>query len=504
VDSDPKKLVTPSEDGSNVNVVKLGTWECLQCGAEEYIPPHDGELELPYKCPGCEREKPGYKHKGVPEGSDVNPQALASDGWMMPSGVNDDGYEELWDDLRDWVRTYWAYPDEWMYDGLAAYAITTWLRDEIEAVPQLMVIGKHDAGKTRLLNTLRHICYRAKLPVDFTGPALFRTIDAFGTTMFLSEFHQLAQDQKEVAESVIKGSQKRGESVLRVEKNGAGEFTPKDFDIFTHVGFATQYEPADDIASRSIEIKTKSTDRDMPMEFDEQEAKELQARLLYARYRLLDSVEWNNALTGAKVLLTDEYGIVGRLREKLLAITAAGIVWDRADELEPFIEYAKNQTEKDKAESDDALFIQAVVDLAFEEANKMGVLGEEKNVNWAGVEIPVSDARDRFNSITGRDVSSSYMGQIRNRLELGKTRKADGTVIADEDLRSKLKRLADENNVAFEPLDAHRLVKPLPEEDSYRAKCPECGQLEDIEYTHAVEGHNMCAQCAKEYEAVSS
>lgn len=503
VESDPPKMVLPSSDGSNANVVKLGTWICIQCGTEQYIPPHKGELDTPYQCEGCEREKPGYSHKGVAEDQDPNLHAYVGNGWMKPHGVSDEGYEELWDDLHDWVKKYWAYPEDWMYDGLAAYIITTWLRDEIDAVPQLMVIGKHDAGKTRLLNTLKHVSYRAKLPVDFTGPALFRTIDAFNTTMFLSEFHQLAQDQKEVAESVIKGSQKRGESVLRVEKNGSGEFTPKDFDIFTHVGFATQYEPADDIASRSIPIKTKTTDRDMPMEFDEDDAGQLRARLLYARYRLLESVEWDNAITGAKVLLTEEYGIVGRLREKLLAITAAGIVWDRAEELEPFIEYVKTEAEEEKAESDDALFIQALIDLAFEEVGIRKTLDDEISVDWQGVNILIGDVADRFNSMTGRDVSSSYIGQIRNRLDIDKSRKSDGTVIDDPDLREKLKRLAQENNVEFEPLNAHQIIRELDDDDTYRAKCSECGNLEQLEYRHAVEGHHMCAECADEYQAMS-
>lgn len=497
VQSDPSKFVKPN--GRGVDVIELGTWECLQCGTENYIPPHNGDLELPYQCEGCERDKPGYRHKGT-EGWDVNIHAWAADRWMKPAGVNDDGYERLWDDLQEWIKTYWAYPDDWMYDGLAAYVITTWLREEIDSVPQLMVIGKHDAGKTRLLNTLKHVSYRAKLPVDFTGPALFRTVEAFDTTMFLSEFHQLAQEQREIAESVIKGSQKRGETVLRVEKTPDEGFAPKDFDIFTHVGFATQYEPPDDIASRSIAINTKTTDRDMPMEFDTDEAADLRARLLYARYKLLDSVDWNNAMAGAKVYLTEEHGIIGRLREKLLAITAAGIVWDRVEALEPFIEYVQKQTEEEKAESDDALFIQALIDLAFDEVGVRQTLSDEPKAKWKGLEIPISDLTQRFNSITDRDVSESYIGQIRNRLDFESKRKSDGTVIADNQLREKLKRMAEENNVEFEPLDTHSLVQELAQDEHYHGTCSECGNTKNIKFKHSIEGHSLCEDCAESYE----
>jgi len=491
------KLLQPTDDGRDITAVALGTWKCQRCGQDIETPVADGDVEPPHECPGCDRQGP-FRHEGLPRSAEISPETFANAKWYTPSGISDEDYAELWDDVRDWIHTNWVAVDDHLYDGLTAFAISTWLRPNFDFLPQLMVMGKHETGKTRLLTTLARVAYRARTPVSFTPAAIFRTIDKYDITLFLSEYHNLNNDLRDEVNAVIKGSQKRGEDVMRVQKSPGGEFEPVDFDIFTHVAIGTQFDPPDDIISRCIKIQTQPADRDVPVWFDEERASELRNRLLYARFRLLKSDEWAEAEAAALEWL-NERDVSGRLREKLLSLVTVADLWGKRDALEAFVEAMEAEAEEAAAESDDALVIQAIVDLALAEVETVQTIGDADP--WESVEIPISDVRDRFESISDReDITSRYIGQIRKRLGLEKQRSRDGVVIADDDLEAKLRDLCEENNLPFERMDVHERVRELS--DSYKGNCSECGKLKQVTHRDAVEGHHMCGECAAELEEV--
>jgi len=494
-DDGTMKLFYPTHDGRSVQSVDLGTWECQRCGATTETLVLNGEVESPHECAGCERQGP-FTHRGLPESAGVTPSAFADPSWPLPGGVSDEGYADLWADVRDWIHTNWVTDEDHLYDGLTAFAIATWLRPNFNFLPQVMVMGKHETGKTRLLSTLKRVSYRARQPVSFTPAALFRTIDRYDITLFLSEYHDLNDDLRDEVNAVIKGSQKRGEDVMRIQKAPGGEFEPVDFDIFTHVAIGTQFDPPDDIISRCIKIQTKPADRDVPPWFDEDRAEDLRNRLLYARYRLLDSEEWDEA-RGRSLEWLNDRDVSGRLREKLLSLVTVADLWDERESIEPFVEAMEAEATEAAADSDDALVIQAIVDLALGEVESVQTIGDADP--WEGLEIPVSDVRDRFETISDRDdISSRYIGQIRKRLGLEKERGRDGVVIRDDNLEAKLRALCEENNLPFERLAVHERVRELDE--VYQGACSECGQMRKLSHRDAVEGHHMCGSCAAELE----
>jgi hypothetical protein len=329
-DGERIEIFYPNEDNREIQSVQLGTWKCQRCGSTVENPPENGTIEPPQECPGCERRGP-FKHKALSEHPDISPSTFSDPEWYTPSGVSDERYAELWSDVRDWIQTYWATSDEYLYDGLTAFVISTWLRPNQRFLSHLLVLGKHETGKTRLLNTLARVAYRGLVPVDFTPAAMYRMVDAYNITLLLSEYHDLKEDRRDETNSIIKGSQKRGENVIRAEKVTDSGFEPMSFDIFTHVGIGAQFEPPDDIISRAIQIQTEPADRDIPTWFDEGEATEIRNRLLYARFRLLNSSEWDAAETEALRWLNQQ-GIDGRLREKLLSLVTDGTVERVADE----------------------------------------------------------------------------------------------------------------------------------------------------------------------------
>lgn len=495
VTDDDVSIMRPTADGRDVRSVDLGTWECQRCGSATETTVVNGEVQEPHECAGCERQGP-FLHRGLPESAEITPSSFADPSWPTPSSITDEGYADLWSDVRDWIYTNWVTDEEHLYDGLTAFAISTWLRPNFNFLPQLMVMGKHETGKTRLLTTLARVSYRARTPVSFTPAALFRTVDKYDISLFLSEYHDLNDDLRDEVNAVIKGSQKRGEDVMRVEKGPASAFEPVDFDIFTHVAIGTQFDPPDDIVSRCIKIQTRPADRDVPPWFDEDRAEDLRNRLLYARYRLLDSDAWDEAERRSLEWLNDR-DISGRLREKLLSLVTVADLWDKRGAIEAFVEAMEDEATEAAADSDDALVIQAIVDLALAEVQSVQTIGDADP--WEGLEIPVSNVRDRFEAISDRDdISSRYIGQIRKRLGLEKQRGRDGVVIRDADLEEKLRTLCEENNLPFARLDVHERVRELDE--TYKGTCSECNQVKQVTHRDAVEGHHICGTCAAELE----
>lgn len=490
------------EPSTDIDGVELGTWVCGRCESRHTTGVVNGNIQEPHECPGCERQGP-FHHAGLGDYPDLSPAKFANPEWYTPSNYSSDRYDELWNDVREWIRTYWATPDESLYQGLTAFAISTWLRPNQRFLSHLLIIGKHETGKTRLLNTLARVSYRGLVPVDYSPAAMYRMIDAYGVSLFLSEYHDLKDDKRDETNSIIKGSQKRGENVIRAEKVADRGFEPVSFDIFTHVGIGAQFEPPDDIISRAIQVQTEPADRDIPPWFDEQDATDIRNRLLYARFRLLESDAWEQAETEALRWL-NEQGIEGRLREKLLSLVTVAELWDARDDIEPFVESMVEKDKKAKGESEDALFIQAVRDLAYEEVGQQGTLDPDADP-WDGLTVPLSDVRDRFNKMTGRDVTSRYITEIRKRLGLEKARHADGTVIKDGDLREKLKKLCEENNLDWEEHSGyHKEIRELDDGEQYRTKCPLCDSSERMTHKHVVEGHLMCSECADDHPGATS
>ena len=449
-------VLTPTDDGGNVESKGLGEWECQRCGAITEIPPSTSDianntLPEPHECEGCERQGP-FKHAGGLSEHEVQAVLRAGDIWHPPSTVSDEGYAELWADVRQFIYAHWDAKEDWIYEGLTAYTLSTWVRENLTFVPHLMLMGKTTGGKTRLLNTLARVSYRALVSASATPASMFRLIDSYNVSYYISEYHGLDPDARRELDNVIRAGQKRGEIVTRAEPTSTGH-EPRVYDPFSHVAVATQYEPDDDIVNRCIQVRSSAANRDMPATFDEETARSIRNRLLYARFRLLESDEWEQAEREAYGYL-EKQGIDGRTREKLLSLVTVAIVWGRLDALQPFVEETVTQDREAAADSEDADVVRAIRDAAHHHVSNVTVIGDDP---YSAVKIPYSDEEtgggvvERYETMTGTERTSSWVGHVVKRLGLEKERTRDGTVISDPDLRPKLQELCEELNIAWDP-----------------------------------------------------
>lgn len=464
------EVIVPTDDGQGVENVALDEFACLRCGAINTGIVRDGsaglDVQEPHECAGCERQGP-FTHSTLDDNA-LRMAVGAETMWFLPTEIEYAEYGQLWDDVREYIEDYWDAREDEIYAGLTAYALSTWVRENMTFVPHLMLMGKTTGGKTRLLNTLARVSYRATVTASATPASMFRLIDAYDVTFYISEYHGLDPDSQRELDNIVRAGQKRGETVTRAESQAGGGFEPRVFDPFAHVAIATQYEPSDDIINRCIQVRSSSTRRDMPAVLDEDRARGLRDREQYARYRLLDSPEWDRAEAAAYRYLSEQ-GIKDRPREKLLSLVTMAILWERLDDdFEAFVRRVVQQDDQAAADSKDAMVVRAIRDLAHEQVGETTFFGDVDP--YAHIQVLVKDVAEVYNERTGADVSPSWVGHVRSRLDLGRTNTRKGVAIEDPELGTKLRRHCDDLNIKWRPEDDaiesdHQLV-----EDHIRGK----------------------------------
>ncbi len=144
---------------------------------------------------------------------------------VVPSGVEEYGDDEqLWWALREFLGSY-VQADAALLDQATAYARYTWVYDRLPLAPYFAITGDFAAGKSTLLDTLGHICYRAVFAAGAaTAAPIYRVVDKLHGTLVFDEFDYDPRDPewKQILKILNQGW-KPGQLVLRAERAGEGE-----------------------------------------------------------------------------------------------------------------------------------------------------------------------------------------------------------------------------------------------------------------------------------------
>jgi hypothetical protein len=129
-------------------------------------------------------------------------------------------------------------------------------------------------------------------------------------------------------------------------------------------------------------------------------------------------------------------------------------VWDHLGALAPFVDEIVTQDQEAAADSEDARVVEAIRDAAHDAVEHVTVIGDDP---YGAIKIPYSDPQDgrgvveRYESMTGEEKTSAWLGHVVKRLGLEKERTRNGTVISDPDLGPKLQELCEDLNLAWDP-----------------------------------------------------
>jgi hypothetical protein len=347
---------------------------------------------------------------GMPEGNcapiDKAPWALVEK--PLPSGSE----SELWAEVKQFVYDHLFLPDAALYDVLTSWVFASWIPEAWSVVPYVFFYGPVASGKTRGLEVLHRLSYRAILSSNISSAALFRAAEAWKPTLILDETEIYNRQEKIEVIGLLNSGYRRGQFAIRVKTSEEGELL-ECFDVFGFKALAGTEGLAKALESRSIMIRMLKNRRRVNLHIDEKKAEELRAKLLSWRFQVLTSGELREVCEG----FTERIGQLdfdsGRLEELFQCLLAVS-----NDGRENILKYAEKMAEVRQFEemtSYEADVVEAMTDESLEVENCI---------------ILTKDITERLNAnrLEKERLKTSHVGWIIRRLgfEPRHTRRGNG------------------------------------------------------------------------------
>ena len=158
---------------------------------------------------------------------------------------------ELFNRIRDYIRTYVFINEPSAYDLLSTWVMGTYVFRIFRYYPYIHLQAEKDSGKTILIEVLKRICFNGSDGVDPTGATIFRQVEANSPTLFFDEvedFKNPKPSQRNIMSILNAGFSKSGK-VSRVIKG-----KPVSFSVYSPKVFGGINDINDVLESRTIHI----------------------------------------------------------------------------------------------------------------------------------------------------------------------------------------------------------------------------------------------------------
>lgn len=241
------------------------------------------------------------------KGEEINMGAI-----KLPSGVAE--YEntlKLLKDLEEYIYRYLDVSRDFRKFA-SYYVLLSWLYDRFSTLPYLRFLGDTGVGKSRGLDVVGGVCYRATIVSGCIIPApIYRLIRRWGGTIVLDEADLRDSDEYNEVVTILNCGFEKGRPVIRATKDNPDKL--QYLPTFGPKVFATRrrFKDAALEARCLTEIMQETTRGDIPATLTSvfyKEQEELRNRLLLFRLR-------NCNLVGSEDVDLDLPGIEPRLRQ---------------------------------------------------------------------------------------------------------------------------------------------------------------------------------------------
>lgn len=213
-----------------------------------------GRIQMTHEQKGQILAPPAGLEPFVRKGIMGQPQA----GLFLPSAAeHGHSTNEVLSDIQKFLSEWVDAPQSWLQIA-SYYVLMTWVYDKFTVVPYLRFLGESGTGKTRLLEALSAISFRALLTNGNTSVAgLFRTIDILQGTVAIDESDfKNSSEQADIAK-VFNNGYKANAPVIRAEGTSEG-YAPTPFVVYGPKIIGTRKRFEDDaIESRCLTFETK-------------------------------------------------------------------------------------------------------------------------------------------------------------------------------------------------------------------------------------------------------
>lgn len=368
------------------------------------------------------------------------------------SGVEEYGSPKaLLEEVRAYIKKY-VVLEEPFYDIAALYAVMTWVYDRFSAIPYLRVIGNYGTGKSRFLDVVGNISFRAILSgASITPAALYRTVDLIQGTLAYDEADLRYSDMSSDIVKVLNGGHRKGMSVIRMEGDNRN-MKPRAFKVFGPKILGSR-ESYTDLAlesrcltQRLFPMKSVDAPVHLPENFDEETAI-LRNKLLAFRFEHHANIKEDEASLGELAF--------PRLKQSVLPITSLAKYIDEGmlPSVLAFLERYEQQLRKTESTDMLADVLLCILRLAeFDPRIEKGRLymrniaeafNERFYDEYKDRETKTLDTKEGLLVVKGQEVSARRIGTLVDKLGLDKDRIGDGIYIDALKNKGRLQVLAE-------------------------------------------------------------
>lgn len=353
----------------------------------------------------------------------------------LPSGASDYGSEEdLNRDIVQYLHKYTDISPEFEVVTLA-YIKMSWLYDKLYELGYLRVVGGYGVGKSRYLNVVGSVCYKAIISGQMSDASIYRLIDQIKGTLVVDESDRNNTDKTSDFVKILNNGFQKGFPIMRTKPKNDGVdvfhcFGPK---VIGMQGYFYDYALESRCITEYLESKEVREDipKNLTKEF-EKDSLELRNKLLMYRFKNYDKV-----LDLDKIKAEDVTPRIKQVFGPLLAFVPD-------DKIEVVLEYMKKASDEFKDEKANSLEAECLRALqkVFVQSGKL-IIQQKKILEILNEGL---DFRDK--------VSSKRLGFIlRRKFMVKSVRESEGFVVEFLKNEKAIKKACTDYGVAYE-LDA--------------------------------------------------
>jgi len=298
---------------------------------------------------------------------------------------------------------------------LTCWVLASWKVEQLPSCPYLLFRGEHESGKTRAIEVLQCLAYRAVPTVGISPAVLFRQIDAFGCTCLIDQAEDELNRKYEdgaMKYAIVASGYKKGMYVARADKQDPSKIHYYPTYAFKALASLKSFDAAIDSRCIIMDMEEATPERE---DIDTAWAEDLRAKLLAWR------------LMADKFYETPETRLRRRTRELFLPLLWVAQLVGKRDVIERFGQEHYRKRKKELPEEFRAALVDILRDLAGQ--------AEEGRVF-------ISEVKEVFQARGWEKVSSNKIGRELGNMDIpregpvkGKGRYVD---VTDERIAKKL------------------------------------------------------------------
>ena len=241
--------------------------------------------------------------------------------WLLPSEVRTEDmflfdFDRLYEEIKTYLEENIELPQRYLYNYLPLWIMYTWIFDTFKTATYLFFLGKHQTGKTRLMEVLNQVVYHGYTSSSPTESSLARDIDELKVVPFLDEITMVDLYKKNLYNLLASGY-KKGCFLVRVSENSRKR---ERFDVFGPKVLAGRNSIDAPLTDRCLTINMKKNNKIFNIFINEESASRLRTSLLLFRFIYLKNdgmTELTGCIPPLNKEIVEKYGFNGRLGEVL-------------------------------------------------------------------------------------------------------------------------------------------------------------------------------------------